>query len=438
MDTASRISFRTRATAATIQTLRVRLPPLARPGLAHGRCATRSSSSAPARSAWPGDRPRAARPAGAAARQRRQAVDRLARDLLRQAHAGDLRPARLRRPHGRQGRVVERRQGVLQRRAGLQLRPAARAGHERPAFINLQQYYVEGYLAERAAELPLSTSAGRTRSSASSSGDDGVTLGVETPDGRYSLARRLRRRLRRRALGAAPAARPGEQGPHLPRPLPDRRRAMQARVRRFPAERWFWFDPAVPSATRACCCTGSPTASGASTSSSAGTRTPTRRRSPRTSSRASRRCCAPRSATKCRVRARMGQRLHLRVPAHGRASATAACCSPATRRTACRRSARAAPIRACRTPRTWPGSSPRAARQGRRRAARQLRRRARVRRRREHPQLDARDRLHHAEERDLPPVPRRRARAGARPCRSRAASSTAADCRCRRRCTARR
>ena len=29
------------------------------------------------------------------------------------------------------------------------------AGHERPAFINLQQYYVEGYLAERAAQLPL-------------------------------------------------------------------------------------------------------------------------------------------------------------------------------------------------------------------------------------------------------------------------------------------
>jgi 3-(3-hydroxy-phenyl)propionate hydroxylase len=27
-------------------------------------------------------------------------------------------------------------------------------GHARPAFINLQQYYVEGYLAERAAELP--------------------------------------------------------------------------------------------------------------------------------------------------------------------------------------------------------------------------------------------------------------------------------------------
>ncbi|MCQ4380039.1 hypothetical protein NO113_19445, partial [Clostridioides difficile] len=27
-------------------------------------------------------------------------------------------------------------------------------GHARPAFINLQQYYVEGYLADRAFELP--------------------------------------------------------------------------------------------------------------------------------------------------------------------------------------------------------------------------------------------------------------------------------------------
>ena len=29
------------------------------------------------------------------------------------------------------------------------------SGHARPAFVNLQQYYVEGYLAERAAALPL-------------------------------------------------------------------------------------------------------------------------------------------------------------------------------------------------------------------------------------------------------------------------------------------
>jgi 3-(3-hydroxy-phenyl)propionate hydroxylase len=38
------------------------------------------------------------------------------------------------------------------------------------------------------------------------------------------------------------------------------------------------------------------------------------------------------------------------------ASATAACCSPATPRTRSRRSARAAPTPACRTPTTWPGS----------------------------------------------------------------------------------
>jgi 3-(3-hydroxy-phenyl)propionate hydroxylase len=36
-------------------------------------------------------------------------------------------------------------------------------GHKRPAFINLQQYYVEAYLVERAASLPTSICAGATR-----------------------------------------------------------------------------------------------------------------------------------------------------------------------------------------------------------------------------------------------------------------------------------
>ena len=48
-------------------------------------------------------------------------------------------------------------------------------------------------------------------------------------------------------------------------------------------------------------------------------------------------------------------------------------------------------------------------------AARHLRRRARCGGRREHPQLDARDRLHHAEERGVAHVPRRGARARAAP-----------------------
>ncbi len=65
-------------------------------------------------------------------------------------------------------------------------------GHQRPAFINLQQYYVEGYLAERAAALPLHRPAleqqGRP---ASSRRDDGAPLTVETPDGNYTLQARL-------------------------------------------------------------------------------------------------------------------------------------------------------------------------------------------------------------------------------------------------------
>ena len=46
-------------------------------------------------------------------------------------------------------------------------------------------------------------------------------------------------------------------------------------------------------------------------------------------------------------------------------------------------------------------------------------------------QLDAQHRLHHAEERDQPRVPRRGAGAGARTAASRAGSSTAGGCRCR-------
>ncbi len=73
-------------------------------------------------------------------------------------------------------------------------------GHERPAFINLQQYYVEGYLAQRAAELPLieirwknkvsgvEQSVEQSVDQSVEQGDDGVTLTIDTPDGPYRLA----------------------------------------------------------------------------------------------------------------------------------------------------------------------------------------------------------------------------------------------------------
>ena len=60
-------------------------------------------------------------------------------------------------------------------------------GHARPAFINLQQYYVEGYLAERAAELPNLEIRWKNKVVGVEPGADGVRLEIETPDGRYAL-----------------------------------------------------------------------------------------------------------------------------------------------------------------------------------------------------------------------------------------------------------
>lgn len=60
-------------------------------------------------------------------------------------------------------------------------------GHERPAFINLQQYYVEGYLVERAAELPLIDLRWNNKVTGIEQRDDGAVLTVETPEGNYRL-----------------------------------------------------------------------------------------------------------------------------------------------------------------------------------------------------------------------------------------------------------
>ena len=62
------------------------------------------------------------------------------------------------------------------------------AGHERPAFINLQQYYVEGYLAERVAELPLIDLRWSNKVVGIEQGADAALLTIETPEGEYRLA----------------------------------------------------------------------------------------------------------------------------------------------------------------------------------------------------------------------------------------------------------
>src|SRR4051794_15647199 len=61
------------------------------------------------------------------------------------------------------------------------------AGHERPAFINLQQYYVEGFLVERAQQLPLIDLRWKNAVTGVVQHEDHAELTVETPEGSYTL-----------------------------------------------------------------------------------------------------------------------------------------------------------------------------------------------------------------------------------------------------------
>ncbi len=116
------------------------------------------------------------------------------------------------------------------------------AGHKFPAFINLQQYYVEAYLIDRAREFPelielrfMSRVVGVRQTSES------VTAEVETPAGRYTLAGDYLvacdgvRSTVRGLLGLEFAGQGFEE------------RFLIADVEmqaEFPSERWFWFEPA--------------------------------------------------------------------------------------------------------------------------------------------------------------------------------------------------
>jgi 3-(3-hydroxy-phenyl)propionate hydroxylase len=114
------------------------------------------------------------------------------------------------------------------------------AGHKRPAFVNLQQYYLERFLVERASALPNLEIRWRNRVAAIEARDDGVRLTVETPEGPYPLdaawvvAADGARSSIRRMMGLDFAGELFEE------------RFLIADVRMrgdFPTERWFWFDP---------------------------------------------------------------------------------------------------------------------------------------------------------------------------------------------------
>ena len=116
----------------------------------------------------------------------------------------------------------------------------AESGHQRPAFINLQQYYVEGFLVERALALPLIDLRWHHGVSGLVQHEDHAALTVDTPEGPYTLladhvvACDGARSTLRRLVG---------QETHG-RSFKDRFLIADVRMNApFPAERWFWFDP---------------------------------------------------------------------------------------------------------------------------------------------------------------------------------------------------
>ncbi|MEO8059875.1 MAG: FAD-dependent oxidoreductase [Burkholderiales bacterium] len=113
-------------------------------------------------------------------------------------------------------------------------------GHERPAFVNLQQYYVEGYLADRAAELPLIDLRWKNKVVGVEQQSGFATLSIDTPDGPYALQAEHvvacdgSRSAVRQLIGQESKG----------RVFRDRFLIADVKMKiDQPAERWFWFDP---------------------------------------------------------------------------------------------------------------------------------------------------------------------------------------------------
>jgi 3-(3-hydroxy-phenyl)propionate hydroxylase len=113
-------------------------------------------------------------------------------------------------------------------------------GHARPAFINLQQYYVEGFLADRAMQLENLQMRWKSNVVGLTQHDGYVELQIETPDGTYPL--------RAQYVVAADGARSPVRAmlglDSRGRTFKDRFLIADVKMKAsFPTERWFWFDP---------------------------------------------------------------------------------------------------------------------------------------------------------------------------------------------------
>lgn len=113
-------------------------------------------------------------------------------------------------------------------------------GHARPAFVNLQQYYVEGFLAERAAHLPLIDVRWQNKVTGVEQHGDHALLTIDTPDGPY----RLQADWVAACDGSRSAVRQLLGQESHGRVFRDRFLIADVKMKvDFPAERWFWFDP---------------------------------------------------------------------------------------------------------------------------------------------------------------------------------------------------
>lgn len=117
-------------------------------------------------------------------------------------------------------------------------------GHKRPAFINLQQYYFEEYLVNRAREIeaegaPIALRGGSKVTSVTDRGDH-VSLTVDTPDGPYTITADY-------VIACDGAASPIRSMMGLDfkgRVFEDNFLIADVVMEAdFPTERWFWFDP---------------------------------------------------------------------------------------------------------------------------------------------------------------------------------------------------
>ena len=116
-------------------------------------------------------------------------------------------------------------------------------GHRRPAFINLQQYYVEQYLVNRVRHLQEGKSIdlrGNNKVVGVESKADGALLSIETPDGKYYLETDW-------LIACDGAASPIRSMLGLDfhgRVFEDNFLIADVVMdAQFPTERWFWFDP---------------------------------------------------------------------------------------------------------------------------------------------------------------------------------------------------